>query len=680
VVVTHYFTLPANQFLVFEGPIGFPQFWREAAVRSALAIAAAAAIALAAWTVGQRLSKWFLNGLFTEWLEALVFQLALGFMSLSYALFALACLGLYRRAVLGSVVMLLAAAGCLSAPRSLMRSVKSFPVPRRADAVFVLCAGAAVACGLIAALAPETEYDALWYHLYLPTRWLAASRPVDLIEEYISLYPLAWEMLYGAAMALGGPVAAKAVHFVCLPLVAVTTSLLTTRLFPRANPWIAAALVLTAPTVLWESTTAYVDLALAWYLALGVYALVRYDLSRERRWLIVGATVMGMALAIKHLGLVALAVTSIILAFRETRTATRCDTARTVVAFAAIALAIAAPWYVRAYAASGNPVFPEMYSVFGARPETRWSPDAERSLRHFKDHFGRSRTAAHLATLPWDVTVHGASYGGTFGPLFLVLVPAAASWRRATKAPAGWVLLAGSAAYIAVWASPVSSFQLRFLLPVVPLLAAVAAHGAMRIGEAADLTLRHGAAAAEAVIVVLLLMNLPPAVEWHERDRVGWSGWLTHVVRGLPFGVVVGVERESDYLARVVPAYRAWHFIDTVLPRSSRVLSFSGGDNLYSDRSRIPSDAIVAHEATWGAEAGEERVAVRALSHLGVTHVLFDKRQLETGSMRAIAIGTEQMQRCCLALVYEDDRFALYEVRPGPSSEAIPRGGRSTRQ
>ena len=85
------------------------------------------------------------------------------------------------------------------------------------------------------------------------------------------------------------------------------------------------------------------------------------DLSRERRWLIVGATVMGMALGIKHLGLVALAVTSIILAFRETRTATRCDTARTVVAFAAIALAIAAPWYVRVYAASGNPVFPEMY-------------------------------------------------------------------------------------------------------------------------------------------------------------------------------------------------------------------------------------------------------------------------------------------------------------------------------
>jgi 4-amino-4-deoxy-L-arabinose transferase-like glycosyltransferase len=667
VVVTHYFTVPADRFHVFEGPIGFPEFWREAVVRGVLAIAAATAITLAAWTVGQRLSQWFVNGLFAESLEALVFQLAIGFASLSYALFALACVGLYRGPVVGGIVILLAVCGCLSAPRVLKRAVRSFRVPRRADVGLVLCAGAAVACGLIAALAPETEYDALWYHLHLPARWLAVGRPIDLIEEYISLYPLAWEMLYGAAMALGGPVAAKGVHFVCLPLVAMTASLLTARLFPRANPWVAAALVVTAPTVLWESTTAYIDLALAWYMSLAVYALLRYDRLRDRRWLIVGAIVMGTALGIKHLGLVALAITSIVLAVREARVATGRSAARTVAVFAAIALAIASPWYVRAYAASGNPVFPEMYAVFGARPGTRWSPDAERSLRRFKDHFGRSRTAAHLATLPWDVTVHSASYGGTFGPLFLILVPAAASWHRRERAPAGWVLFAGCAAYIAVWASPVSSFQLRFLVPVVPLLAPVAAHGAMRIGEAAEVTLRHGGAATRAVLVVLLLTNLPPAIEWHERDRVGWSDWLTHVIRGLPVGVVVGVERENDYLARVVPSYRAWHFIDTMLPPSSRVLSFSGGDNLYSDRSRIPSDAIVAHEATWGTEAGEERVAVRALIDLGVTHVLFDKRQFETGSVRAIAIGTEEMRRCCLALVYEDHRFALYEVRPGPS-------------
>lgn len=667
VVVTHYFSVPADRLTVFEGPIGFPEFWREAAMRTVLAIAAAAAVTLAAWTAGHRLSQWFVNGLFAEPLEAPVFQLAIGFASLSFALFALACVGLYRRAVIGVVVILLAAYGCVSAGRVLNRTVSSFRLSRRGDVGLVLCVVAAVACGVIAALAPETEYDALWYHLELPARWLAAGRPVDLIEDYISLYPLAWEMLYGAALALGGPVAAKMVHFVCLPLVGTTAWLLTARLFPRANPWVATALVVTAPTVLWESSTAYIDLALAWYVTLVVYALIRYDTVRDRRWLIVAAIVMGMALGIKHLGLVVLAISSIVLAVREMQVATRRDAARTVAVFAAIALAIASPWYVRAYAASSNPVFPEMYSVFGARPETRWSPDAERSLRRFKDHFGRSRTVAHLATLPWDVTLHGASYGGTFGPLFLILLPAAVSWHRGKRATVGGILFIGSVAYIVAWASPVSSFQLRFLVPVVPVLAAIAAHGAMRIQDAAEVTLRHGGAAVSAVLAVLLLMNLPPTIEWHERDRIGWSGWLTHVIRGLPVGVVVGVERRDDYLARVVPSYRAWTFIDTKLPLSSRVLSFSGGDNLYSHRSRIPSDAIVAHEATWGTEAGRERVALRGLVDLGVTHVLFDKRQFETGSVRAIAIGTDEMRRCCLTLLYEDHRFAVYEVRPGPS-------------
>ena len=46
--------------------------------------------------------------------------------------------------------------------------------------------------GLIGALAPEVEYDSLWYHLWLPKLWLEAGRPVDMVEEYISLWPMTW--------------------------------------------------------------------------------------------------------------------------------------------------------------------------------------------------------------------------------------------------------------------------------------------------------------------------------------------------------------------------------------------------------------------------------------------------------------------------------------------------------
>ena len=72
VVVGHYFVVPPDRVNVFDGPIGVPQFWREAFVRGVFAIAGAAAVTLAAWTVGRRLSGWLLRGLFISPLESLV--------------------------------------------------------------------------------------------------------------------------------------------------------------------------------------------------------------------------------------------------------------------------------------------------------------------------------------------------------------------------------------------------------------------------------------------------------------------------------------------------------------------------------------------------------------------------------------------------------------------------------
>ncbi|NIV28439.1 MAG: hypothetical protein GWN58_02655, partial [Anaerolineae bacterium] len=46
---------------------------------------------------------------------------------------------------------------------------------------------------------------------------------MDPIAEYISLYPMTWELIFGAGLALGGPTAAKLLHFACLPLVGLLT-------------------------------------------------------------------------------------------------------------------------------------------------------------------------------------------------------------------------------------------------------------------------------------------------------------------------------------------------------------------------------------------------------------------------------------------------------------------------
>ena len=91
---------------------------------------------------------------------------------------------------------------------------------------------------------------------------------------------------------------------------------------------------------------------------------------------------------------------------------------------------------------------------------------------------------------------------------------------------------------------------------------------------------------------------------------------------------VLGAVSADQYLQTSVPSYPAWRFINQTLPPDSRVLTFSGGDQLYSQRERLWSDATAAYPMTWRAFSGQESDVLHAAQRLGISHVLFDKRQI----------------------------------------------------
>jgi hypothetical protein len=219
--------------------------------------------------------------------------------------------------------------------------------------------------------------------------------------------------------------------------------------------------------------------------------------------------------------------------------------------------------------------------------------------------------------------------------------------------------------YVAVWASPLSSFQLRFLVPLVPPLAVLGAEAARRLAAVGPG--RTGRALAIAWLV-LLPLNLPPFTGLHERDRVGWDGWLTHVIHEVPLEVVIGRESQDDYLARHLPTYRAWQFINATAPADARVLTFRGGDHFYTERRRLSSVAPLARRAVWNAPEGEEQQALQALGALGITHVLIDRASLETISAMDVALVSERMRREYLEPIYQDDGAVVYRVIGGRRS------------
>jgi hypothetical protein len=645
----------------FHGDPTLP-FLGEALRRTAVATGSAAILATSALLLGGWLSRRF-GWSFNDRAEGIAVAAALGIGSFAYIGLALASVGLYQPWALHTAVIGAIGVGGWS---WLRRSRPSVPIQNpirhgRRTLIWQLCALAAIGSAFLAALAPESEYDAVWYHLAYPQRFLQAGTLIDDPTDYVSLYPWTWELWFGYGLAWGGPIAAKLLHFICLPLTALVTWSITRRFVPGASAWLAVALFATVPTVIWEASTAYIDLALALHVALLIYALLRYVEAEQRQWLWIAAFNGGMALATKHLALVVVGLACVGLALHGWRRQRRVWPAlRPAIVLGSLSLLLPLPWYLRSYLASGNPVFPELYALFGAPPE-RWDAVTAAGLQRFLDRFGLPRTPLNQVLLPWHVTMNADRYGGSLGPLFLLLLPLLALRRMRGAVPS---LIAFVIVFVAVWASPLASFQLRFLVPITPLLAVLGAAAWARLAAIArSVAGRLGVRALTGGTALLLILHLPFFTALHERNRAGDQGWLVSVLHGLPLGVVLGGETEERYLSRTIRSYRAWQAINATTATDARVLTWGGGDDLYSERDRVWANATAMRPIAW-AEAGHTDRVLRELRAHGITHLLVDRRPPPSpDAWRNYAVTEPATIARWYDEVYADQHYVVFALR-----------------
>ena len=641
------------------------------ALRRELAGTGAALLLLpAAIALGLGISR-VLGWQYAGWRERLPFGAALGIGTFGSLGLLLAQFGLYRPFVLQAIAALVVLAALFVLAPSALRQVRSgghlrcplsVPrMPRNTTLLWIACAGLALLCACVAALAPETQYDALWYHLTYPQRYLQAGYLVDVPADFVSLYPMTTELWYGYGLALGNATTAILLHLGYLPLAAVLTYEFARRYTPGATPWLAVALLVTMPTVIWLGSTANTDLAIMLFVALALYALLRYVDTNRRQWLLLAALNLGFALSTKHLALFALALfcPGLILVLRS-RSAGWRHAFLAALTLGVLSLLVALPWYLRSYLATGNPVFETMYTIFGA-PPARWNALTQAGQQDFFHQFGRPRRLANLLTLPWHMTIHAAGYGGTLGPLFLILLPMLILRRLRGVWP--W-LAALVVLWLLLWSSPVTSSEVRQLMPIAPILAVLAAFAFARVagpgrlvaGQAAPALLTGG-------LAVLMVVNLPPFTPLHEVDRVNWDGWLSSVLYRLPWSVVTGGQSVDDYLTREIRSYPVWQYADTHLPADARILTWSGGDEFYTHQDRLRAHSAPAI-ATATARPGAEAQALAGLRALGITHLIVGRRPPEDPQpWDAYALTGPLARSQWYEELYSDYWYVLYRIR-----------------
>ncbi len=368
----------------------------------------------------------------------------------------------------------------------------------RLDVVLRVATTAVIVLAMFSCLDPFRGFDFRAYQYPMAAGYAESGGWLWFETLRFPTFPPLMNLWFATAILLGrelAPVLAQLLAVLPLFLVA---GLLTrwAKELGASLPILAAALFIGSPLVMWAGTYGFVDVAMTAFTTGAVFALHRFDSAASAsdweadhlplKWLVVCGVLVGSAMNVKYLGgfYAPFCATWLIVSFcaarlrlRQAAISTAAPQLRALIssllAFGGPALATAAPWYLKTWIATGNPVFPFLQSVFGSSSLWVWR------LRGLVD--GSQNGLKDLANyqLRWD------SYNPWLLPIAVIALAIClrAGWRvairtaRPAKRPRGTsrpvlIELAAMSYFLAMF---VIGTDRRYLLPAIALLSLLGA-------------------------------------------------------------------------------------------------------------------------------------------------------------------------------------------------------------
>jgi hypothetical protein len=403
----------------------------------ARAVSATVTVAVAAFGVGSPISR-ILPETIPMWSRRVCCWIA-GFGILGVALFVT---GQWRlsRFTIGIVLDIGILAAIITALREDWFSLRWRPRISKSQIIPTVIVASVLLITAVGGLAePVGDWgdDGVAYHLLGPKVWLRDGivRPVP--DNSNTAYPVAAEMVFSALMAQGGQRAPGFSAVFTFGLLLLIAASLASRCGLNATGgWWAAALIATMPAVYEGAHSGFVDVIYAAFVLAA--ARIAFDAERSPHFAAVGLF-CGLAMATKYTGLLATPVIVMIAAWPtgSALTPKRGEILRRAGIAAAVAFAVALPFYIRNWLFLGSPIYPPPASVAKFLHVKYLSADALRGFYAYSLNRGRGhgRSVLALLLLPFNLTYHTADFNGAGGiglvPLALAPLGAIAAWRDA---------------------------------------------------------------------------------------------------------------------------------------------------------------------------------------------------------------------------------------------------------
>lgn len=524
---------------------------------------------------------------------------------------------------------------------------------------------AQVLLSFIASLAPPTAKDTLLYHFALPKAFVAQGSNAFIEGNIASYLPLGTEMhvvwarlltIYHGADAISGAVVWLFFPLLLIAIYGWAREISVSRIWAL----IATLIVACIPTAYHVASSGYIDLSLALYVTLAAFALTRWWKEPSWSWAILIGIFLGAALSVKLTALFVIAAFALIVLLR----ARGAEEAGKIVrlGFAALLLAgvIASPWYIRTWVATGSPVFPFYMSIWPGKAEG-WDVERSNLFQAMNSQYGGADAdKLNYITAPARVSLMAqpeqpSNYDGVLGVAFLIGLPLLIYGLWKLDLGIEIKVMTGIAAVMYLfWLF--SSEQLRYLLPIVPLLAIAIAASAEKIG---GLTGKFAKCALIAASVCGLLTSF---------------AWFCEKA---PLRVVLGGETRDEYLTRNLDYYPYYQWLNTETDTNARVWLINMRRDTYNIDRPVVSDYLfedwTLRKMLWEARSVEElraKAAAMNVQYILTRHdFLFDYDRstlVDDGRPRAENEAKLKMARELVLdktrTIKSDGKFSLVKV------------------
>lgn len=293
-----------------------------------------------------------------------MFKIAYSIGAFSLLIFTLGVFGLlYKNIIIASTIVYWIAIFFLFFKNSFIKNLTIIKLNYK-DTFFVVLLALLfiqIIINFIGALGPEIAFDALWYHLTLPKIFLESHKifhiPGNLL--YYSDLPKLVEMLYIAGLSLGNEILPKLTHFSFGLLTMISMYLLARKFVNRRYALLSAVIFYSNLVVGWESITAYVDLARAFFEVMSFWAFIDwYENKTINRALILGLMI-GFSVSVKLVSLSSLFIFLSLVIFVSIRSKYKYQLIlKHILSVAVSCLIVILPWLVFSFLKSGYFLYP----------------------------------------------------------------------------------------------------------------------------------------------------------------------------------------------------------------------------------------------------------------------------------------------------------------------------------